>query len=99
MKQSMFDWLNRHLAWVIERKWFNRASMLIVMIGPIAFLPQAYEVHQGNTEGVSLPMFLIFALIQLTFSLVGVQKHDHRVFWSNIASFALTLYIIVLLSI
>lgn len=81
----------------LERRWFNWIANVIVFANPIAIFPQLHQVITASSvEGVSVFMFLIFAVIQMAFVLIAIQKNHPGMFWSMAISFSESILIIII---
>lgn len=68
-----------------------------MFLNPIAILPQLIKaVTAPSVEGISVLMFFVFAIIQLAFVAIGIQKLDWRMFVSMSISFLETVAIIII---
>jgi len=71
---------------------------MIILLNPIAILPQLIKaITAPSVEGLSISMFLLFALIQFAFVAVGIQKLDWRMVLGMGISFLQTITIIVII--
>jgi len=82
----------------LNSKWFNWIVGMIILLNPIAILPQLIKaITAPSVEGLSISMFLLFALIQFAFVAVGIQKLDWRMVLGMGISFLQTITIIVII--
>ena len=62
----------------------------------VAFLPQAYKVFKSkSTKDLSLPMYLVFITGTVSWIAFGIFAGHPSIFYSNIITTSLALYILV----
>lgn len=92
------NWLYQKLQPVFRKWWYRKLTPIIVLLNPIAFIPQTYNVVTGNAKGVSIEMFLLFIALQITFTFIGIEQKDGRIFWSNALALVQAMFIVFVLA-
>jgi len=94
---NFLEGLKSHLKF-LDYKWFDWLVGATMFLNPIALLPQLVKViTTPSVEGLSVSSFLLFAVIQIAFVAVGIQKLDWRMFLSMGISFMETMSIVVII--
>ncbi|MBT3230784.1 hypothetical protein HN358_03315 [Candidatus Uhrbacteria bacterium] len=95
MSERLIDRLYRWLTWPLEHRYFNRVSGLITILNPIALVPQLKDVIIAeDVRAISIPMWAIFCVIQIVFTLVGIKTKNTLMFWSMLASILISIAVI-----
>jgi uncharacterized protein with PQ loop repeat len=82
---------------VIKNKYFDRITGIVSLLNPFAMLPQLWScIALDKIEGVSAPMYVLFAIMQIVFSLVAVKAKNFLMFLSMIVSVLISIAIMVL---
>jgi len=93
-------WLHERTHAFTHLKRFDQAAMIISLISPIAMADQVRQlVFSDNPDryhGISLPMWLLFFLIQITLLFVGIKQKDLRMFVSMVLSLLVSSTVIAL---
>ncbi len=93
-------WLERQTRFFTKLKWFDKITLMIGMGNPIAMAFQLKELifspDAGRYESVSVPMWSLFFLIQLTLTFVGIKSKDLGLFISMVLSGLISLSVIAL---
>lgn len=67
----------------LESRWFGWLYGMVVALNPLAMLPQLLEVlNTRQVEGISVSMFMIFWLIQVTVALGAIRVLDWKLWLS-----------------
>jgi len=93
---STLLWLQMHMTF-LQADWFPVVYGLVVFLNPIALIPQLMSSILKKPEklgGVSIPMFIIFLMIQTSVSLGAIINSDVNLFWSMAISAVITSMII-----
>ena len=94
---AFMETLNDRTKKLIETKLFETVMDLVIYANPIALAPQLYTVITADSvEGISIIMWLIFAVIQLAFVFHGIKTKSVSVFLSMLISMAESITIVVL---
>jgi uncharacterized protein with PQ loop repeat len=93
----------QNIEFITEHKSFDRAVSLVALLNPLSFLPQLISVvndsMSGNSSnGVSLAMFIIFFLINLSLLLVWIKQRNKNMVASTILSMLLILSIVLIVT-
>lgn len=93
-------WLHERTRSFTHLRGFDQAAMIISLISPIAMADQVRQlVFSDNPDryhGISLPMWLLFFLIQITLLFVGIKQKDLRMFVSMLLSLLVSSTVIAL---
>ena len=85
IQERMLDGAYRLARPLIEKKWFSAVLALIVLANPAALVPQVIAVYTApSVEAISVPTWILFALIQIAIMMEAIQK---RSFWIFISMF------------
>lgn len=83
-------WLNKRMTWITHVKGFDQVAMILSLLGPIAMMDQVRKLvfsdEPGRFAAVSLPMWILFFIIQSSLILVGIKTKDLRLFISMIVA-------------
>ena len=61
----------------------------------VAFVPQVIKVAEtGNTDGISLYMYIIFVIGILSWLIYGIMIKSYEVMFANIITIPLAIYIL-----
>jgi len=92
---AFMDTLHAGCRPIVESAVFNTIMSLIILINPIALLPQAYAAVTGpSVQGISLTTWSLFAVIQCAFTFNGIKTRSASVFFSMGISLFISLAII-----
>lgn len=94
MTQFMIE-LREWLRPLLDSNGFAVLYGLLVFLNPLAILPQLVNAVRKKVEGVSVLMFIIFALIQLAVSAGAINVLDWKLFLSMGISFFESVAIII----
>jgi len=100
MSEKITQFMNRisaRLAFLLEWKWFNTITGIVSLINPLALTPQLYQVITSDSlAGVSWSTYVIFLLIQLVFTLVGIKAKNFGMMMAMFVSMIESLAIIII---
>ena len=76
-------------------KLVNYIGYFAAICTTIAFVPQVIRVAEtGNTDGISLYMYIIFVIGILSWFTYGVMIKSREIMFSNITTMPLAIYIL-----
>ena len=76
-------------------KLVNFIGYLAAICTTVAFVPQVIKVAEtGNTDGISLYMYIIFVIGILSWLIYGVMIKSYEVMFANIITIPLAIYIL-----
>lgn len=89
------------IEFITEHKNFERVVSIVALLNPLSFLPQLLSVindavNGKNSNGVSIIMFVIFFLINLSLLLVWTKQRNKSMVTSTILSMLLILSIVTI---
>lgn len=91
------DGLNERFAWIEDSVFAKRILSCVIWLNPFAIAPQVWKAAMApSVEGISVLMYIIFALLQAAFLFQGIRLKDKGMFTSMVASIAESLAIIVI---
>lgn len=77
---------------ILEWKYFDFTTALIMFINPFALSPQLYRViTQSDVSSVSTESLGLFALIQVTFGIIAIKDKKFWIWVSMVISFIFSL--------
>lgn len=80
---------------LVEARWFAAVMSCIIFANPVAIFPQVVvALTAPSVAGIAIPMWCIFAAIQVAFIFHGVRTRSASVFFSMCASFLESITII-----
>ena len=74
--EAALNWLQIHLPF-LQTEWFFVLYGFVVFLNPAALVPQLISSIRAKPEqlhGISIPMFIIFLLIQIAVTLGAIKK-------------------------
>lgn len=87
--------LHEKLAFFLDSRLFETLFGLSLFVNPLAIFPQfVHVITEPSVAGVSIGMFIMFAMLQIFFVLYGIQKEDWRIVLALLLSFIQTVSII-----
>jgi len=71
-----------------KRIGWSKMFWFMALLNPIAFMPQSYSIlSTGKVDGISIPMFVLFIVIQLSFMYQGyLQRCTQQVLSMGISA-------------
>lgn len=82
---------------VVQNKYFSSISGFISLLNPFAMLPQLWScIVLDKIVGVSAPMYVLFALMQVVFALVAIKARNILMFISMVASIVISISIVII---
>jgi hypothetical protein len=98
-------WLNKKTIFFTNNKLFDEITFIISLLNPIAMSMQLIELISNydkviKSDVVSIPMWVIFIIIQFSFTLVGIKTKNLGLFSSMVLSMIICFsgFLIVLFS-
>jgi hypothetical protein len=92
--------LNKRMTWLIHLKGFDQVAMLLSLLGPIAMMDQVQTLlcseDSGRYLAISLPMWVLFSIINSSLILVSIKTKDLRLFISQVVSLVVSITIILI---
>lgn len=90
------------IEFITENRNFDRAVSLVALLNPLSFLPQLIAVindtvNANASNGVSIIMFVIFLLINISLLLVWVKQRNRNMVASTVLSILFITGIVILL--
>lgn len=83
-------WLHKRTRKFTHLKWFDKVTLVISLANPIALADQLrnllIDYSAEKTEAVSIPMWIIFLIIQLALTFVGIKNKNLGLFISMLLS-------------
>jgi len=83
-------WLQKRTRKFTHLKWFGKVTLIISLAKPIAHADQLrnllFHYTEEQTESVSIPMWIIFLIIQVTLTFVGIKNKNLGLFISMLLS-------------
>lgn len=83
-------WLHKRTRKFTHLKSFDKVTLIISLANPIALADQLrnllFHYTEEQTESVSIPMWIIFLIIQLTLTFVGIKNKNLGLFISMLLS-------------
>ncbi len=92
------QWVQTQLPF-LQTEYFTFLYGWLVFLNPLALMPQLISSIRSKAielQGVSVSMFVIFLIIQMTVALGAVNSMDVNLFWSMSISAVETFLIIVI---
>jgi len=93
-------WLHEKTKYFTHLKWFDKVTLVISLANPLAMLDQLRTLllsdNPGRYEGVSVPMWTLFLIIQLALTFVGIKNKNLGLFISMILSAIISASVIFL---
>jgi len=97
------------LLWLYEKtksfthlKWFDKITLIISLANPIAMLDQLrnllFSDNPARYVGVSIPMWILFLIIQVALTFVGIKNKNLGLFISMILSAIISATVIILVA-
>lgn len=92
----MMDLLYQAFAPIVETPIFATAFSVLIFINPVALAPQLWSaIKAKSVDGISIPMLLIFLVVQTIMTLYGIQTKSTGMFLAMFLSMLITLGIIL----
>jgi hypothetical protein len=83
-------WLHENTKNFTNLKWFDKITLIISLANPIAMLDQLRTLllsdNPARYVGVSIPMWILFLIIQITLTFVGIKNKNLGLFISMVLS-------------
>jgi hypothetical protein len=83
-------WLNKKTKKMTSHRWFDKITLVVSLGNPVAMADQLrvliFSDNPARYEGVSIPMWIIFIVLQFSFMFVGIKTKNLGVFVSMILS-------------
>lgn len=83
-------WLNKKTKKMTSHRWFDKITLVVSLGNPVAMADQLrvliFSDNPARYEGVSIPMWVIFIVLQFSFMFVGIKTKNLGVFVSMILS-------------
>lgn len=93
-------WLHENTKSFTNLKWFDKITLIISLANPIAMLDQlrtlVFSDHPARYAGVSIPMWILFLIIQVTLTFVGIKNKNLGLFISMVLSAIISASVIAL---
>jgi TIR domain-containing protein len=93
-------WLNKHTHRFTHLRWFDKIIMLLSLVSPIAMMDQIVVFLTSENEEryatVSLTMWVLFFIIQMSLLLRGIKDKDVRLFLSMLLSLLVSGTVIIM---
>jgi hypothetical protein len=91
-------WLSKKTKNITKNKLFDKLTFIISFGNPIAMADQLryllFSDNPARYEGVSIPMWILFIIIQFSFMLVGIKTKNLGVFISMVLSIIICVFVI-----
>ncbi len=97
------------LLWLYEKtksfthlKWFDKVTLIISLANPVAMLDQLrnllFSDNPARYAGVSIPMWILFLIIQVALTFVGIKNKNLGLFISMVLSAIISATVITLVA-
>jgi hypothetical protein len=82
---------------IIKHKNFEIISGTLFFLNPVVILLQLIKItKESNVEAISIPMWFLFVLLQITSSLVAIKSKNYGMFFAFLFSIIFSISIIVI---
>ena len=84
---GLMELLHEQCKSLINARWFELVMSLIIFANPVAIFPQVLVAFTApSVDGIAVPMWYIFATIQVAFVFHGIKTKSVSVFLSMLVS-------------
>ena len=81
------DLLHARMKPLVEARWLEVVMSLIIFANPVAIFPQVLVAFTApSVDGIAVPMWYVFAVIQVAFVFHGIKTKSASVFLSMLVS-------------
>ena len=95
-------WLHEKTKSFTHLKWFDKVTLIISLANPIAMLDQLrtllFSDNPARYAGVSIPMWILFLIIQVALTFVGIKNKNLGLFISMVLSALISATVILLVA-
>jgi len=95
-------WLHEKTRTFTHLKWFDKITLIISLANPVAMLDQLrnllFSDNPARYAGVSIPMWILFFIIQATLTFVGIKNKNLGLFVSMLLSAIISASVIVIVA-
>ena len=93
---AIVDSLNKKIGGLLDHAFFKTVIGALIFMNPVALAPQVWVAFTApSVEGISLTMWIIFAVIQTAVIFEGIRVRSAPMFWSMLISVLQSTTIIV----